>query len=472
MNPNRYPEFSILLVDDEPAWLKSLALTLRSCAGFTNIQTCQDSREVMKRLEDGSIGLVILDLTMPYRTGEQLLAEISEQHPEIITIVISGMNQLETAVRCMQLGAFDYFIKTDEQDRIVGGIVRAVRMLEMRRDYQEMADRFVDSSLRHPEAFADIVTGDRSMLAAFSYVEAVSRSPQPLLITGESGVGKELIARATHQLSGCKGKLVSVNVAGLDDTVFADTLFGHTRGAFTGAEQARRGLAEEAAEGSLFLDEIGDLGIASQVKLLRLLQEGEYYALGSDLPKRLRARVIVATHQDLRAKEADGRFRRDLYYRLHTHHIHVPPLRERKGDIPLLLEYFLEQAACELDKQKPDPPKELIRLLATYDFPGNVRELRAMAYDAVSTHRNHTLSLDSFVRAMQQANGKRPSSVPAAESRRNPFAGFAELPTFSEAAGFLVLEAIDRAGGNQTIAARLLGISQPALSKRLKQLRD
>lgn len=466
-----YPAFGILLVDDEPAWLRSLSLTLKGVAGLTNITTCQDSRQVMALLEQGCFGLVILDLTMPHLSGEELLAAIAERHPDVITMVVSGMNQLETAVRCMKLGAFDYIIKTDEEDRIVGGVLRAVKMLEMQRDYREMSLRLVSGELRHPEMFAEVVTGDRSMLAIFSYVEAVAGSPQPLLITGESGVGKELIALAAHRLSGCRGRLVTVNVAGLDDPVFSDTLFGHVRGAFTGAEQTRRGMVEEAADGTLFLDEIGDLSIPSQVKLLRLLQEGEYFQLGSDLPKRLRARVIVATHRDLKSREAEGTFRRDLYYRLATHHIHLPPLRERKGDIPLLLDHFLTEAAHALGKKKPTPPRELIQLLGTYDFPGNVRELKGMVYDAVSVHRDRMLSMDSFQRALEKGRNH-PSAVPAQSGSSNPFAGFVELPTFSEAAGYLVLEALDRAGGNQTIAARLLGISQPALSKRLKALRN
>ena len=462
-----YPDFSILLVDDEPGWLGSLSLTLETCGGISNIMTCSDSRQVMALLDGGRIGLVLLDLTMPHLSGEELLEQIAEHHPEILVIVVSGLNQLETAVRCMKLGAFDYCVKTDEEDRIVGGVLRAVRMVEMRRDYQEMSNRMVSRELRHPEAFSAIVTADRSLLAIFSYVEAVAKSPQPLLITGESGVGKELIARAAHTLSGCRGKLVTVNVAGLDDTVFSDTLFGHVRGAFTGAEQARRGMVEEAGDGTLFLDEIGDLSIPSQVKLLRLLQEGEYFPLGSDLPKRLKARIIVATHQNLQEKERGGTFRRDLYYRLRTHQVHLPPLRERQADIPLLLDHFLEEAARILGKKKPTPPKGLAQFLATYSFPGNVRELKAMAYDAVSVHRDRMLSMDSFVKAVersQQESGPRLAPT----TKQNPFAGFEELPTFSDAAAFLVMEAMDRAGGNQTLAARLLGISQPALSKRLK----
>lgn len=470
MIENLYPAFGILLVDDEPAWLRSLSLTLESSAGITNTILCQDSRQVPGLLDGGGIGLVLLDLTMPNLSGEEVLKEIAERHPSVAVIVISGLNQVETAVRCMKSGAFDYFVKTDEEDRIVGGVLRAVRMMELQRENLEMSSRLVSGELRHPEAFTGIVTGDRSMLAIFSYVEAVAKSPQPLLITGESGVGKELVARAAHRLSGCRGKLVTVNVAGLDDTVFADTLFGHVRGAFTGAEQARRGMVEEAADGTLFLDEIGDLSIPSQVKLLRLLQEGEYFPLGSDLPKRLRARVVVATHQDLSAREGTGAFRRDLYYRLRTHQVHVPSLRERRGDIPLLLDHFLEQAARDLGKKKPTPPQELARFLSTYSFPGNVRELKAMVYDAVSVHRDRMLSMDSFVKAVERST---PQTVGASSPapRQNPFSGFAELPTFSDAAGFLVMEALERAGGNQTLAARLLGISQPALSKRLKMLK-
>lgn len=467
MNENPYPGFGILLVDDEPAWLNSLSLTLESSAGITNTRSCSDSREAMSILDQGGIGLVLLDLTMPHLSGEELLKQIGERCPEVAVIVVSGLNQVETAVRCINLGAFDYVIKTDEEDRIVGSVQRAIRMLELQREYQEMSSRFVSGELRHPEAFSGIVTADRSMLAIFAYVEAVAKSPQPLLITGESGVGKELLARAAHTLSGCRGKLVTVNVAGLDDTIFADTLFGHVRGAFTGAETIRRGMVEEASDGTLFLDEIGDLSIPSQVKLLRLLQEGEYFPLGSDQPKRLKARVIVATHQNLSAKEGTGAFRRDLYYRLRTHHVHVPPLRERRGDIPLLLDHFLGEAARTLGKKKPTPPKGLAPFLATHGFPGNVRELKAMIFDAVSVHRDRMLSMDSFVKAVERFRAEAgPSAV--VPPKQNPFAGFDELPTFSEAAGFLVMEAMARANGNQTLAARLLGISQPALSKRLK----
>ena len=463
-----YPSFSILLVDDEPAWLRSLTLTLESSAGINNILACQHSTEVMPLLDKGGVGLVLLDLTMPRLSGEELLTMIGERHPEIACIVVSGLNQLEGAVRCMRLGAYDYFVKTDEEDRIVGGVLRAVRMLEMRDENRQALSRLASGGPHSPEAFAGIITRSRAMQAVFAYIEAVAKSPQPLLVTGESGTGKENLVRAAHALSGRSGPLVSVNVAGLDDSVFADTLFGHVRGAFTGADAPRKGMVEEAAGGTLFLDEIGDLSITSQVKLLRLLQEGEFFPLGSDRPKRSTARVVVATHQNLSEKESSGAFRRDLYYRLRTHHVHVPSLRERTEDIEPLLNHFLEEAAQALGKRKPSPPRELVHYLRAYSFRGNVRELKAMVYDAVSVHRGRMLSMESFHKAIDMAEAGAWSE--AAEV--NPFTSFERLPSFSEAAQLLVEEAMARSGGNQTMAARLLGISQPALSKRLKLMRQ
>jgi DNA-binding NtrC family response regulator len=382
------------------------------------------------------------------------------------------MNQVDTAVRCVKLGALDYYVKTAEEGRLVAGVSRAIRMVELTRENREMGQRMLSGALEHPEAFGAIVTRDRAMLAAFSYVEAVARSPHPLLIEGESGVGKELVARAAHVLSGRRGPLVAVNVAGLDDAVFADTLFGHTRGAFTGAAEARPGMVEQASEGTLFLDEIGDLSTASQVKLLRLVQEGDFYPLGSDRSRRLQARVIVATHHDLAARQAAGTFRRDLYYRLCMHQLRIPPLRERRGDIPLLLDAFLEEAARSLDKKKPSAPKELAVLLGTYAFPGNVRELKAMVFDAVSLHKERVLSMEQFRKALDRAGGIADRVLEGVPPQGNPYAGLEPLPTIHDAVELLVHEALSRSGGNQTIAARLLGITQSALSKRLKSARE
>jgi len=462
-----YPHFGVLLIDDEASFLRSFSLMLETRAGINNLVLCQDSREAMAIIEREPIGLVLLDLTMPHRSGEALLRQIVEEHPEIGVIIVSGLNQLETAVDCIRLGAFDYFIKTTEEDRLIDGIRRAIRMLEMRRENLEMRRRFMSDTLERPEVFEPIVTADKGMRSVFQYLEAIAGSSQPVLITGESGTGKELVARAIHDLSGRAGPMVSVNVAGLDDNIFADTLFGHQRGAFTGADKVRAGMIEQAGNGTLFLDEIGDLSQASQVKLLRLLQEGEYYPLGSDRAKRCRARVLVATHRDLERKQRDGDFRKDLYYRLRTHQVELPPLRRRTEDIGLLLDHFLTEAAEELGRTKPTVPRELPVLLMNYAFPGNVRELRAFCYDALGQHRGGVLSMEVFRRAVVESGASAEPDLSAEVA--SLFALDQPLPTLQQAADLLVAEAMRRAQGNQSLASRLLGISQPALSKRLKK---
>lgn len=465
MSNEFYPSFGILVVDDEPAWLRSMRIALARLADITNVLTCHDSRDVMTLLSLHEVGIVLLDLTMPHRSGEELLAEINEKYPEIIVIIVSGMNQIETAVKCMKQGAFDYLVKTAEEDRIVTVIQHAIRMIEMQRENREIRNHLLSDSLQNPDAFEGMVTINSGMRAIFRYAEAVAKSSQPILITGESGVGKGLIANALHRLSGCKGAMVSVNVGGLDDTMFTDTLFGHVRGAYTGADHARSGMIEKADGGTLFLDEIGDLTNASQVKLLRLLQEGDYFPLGSDQPKRLKARVIASTHHNLLEKQEQGSIRKDLYYRLQTHHIHLPPLRERKDDIPILLESFLEEAARSFGRTRPRAPIEAFHLLEAYDFPGNIREFRSLVYDAVA-QSDTELSLGYFRKVISKGS-------PAIAARtEDMFEAVSSLPTINQAITFLVSAAMKRARGNQSVACRILGISQPALSRRLKNMHE
>ena len=473
MEENKKPEFSILLVDDEPSWLRSLSITLERSAGLSNILICKDSREVGNLLKTEDIGLVLLDLNMPHQSGEDVLEIICNEFPEVLVIIVSGMNQVDLAVDCMKKGAVDYIVKTQTEDRLIASILNAVKRCELERENRYIKGLFLPGSLKSPEAFAEMITRNSFMMSVFGYIEAVSKTSQPVLITGESGTGKELAARAVHTIGRSGRPIVMVNVAGLDDTMFSDTLFGHTKGAFTGADQRRMGLIESAGDGTLFLDEIGDLSPASQVKLLRLIQEGEYYPVGSDTPKYSTARIVCSTHQDLLAKEEEGSYRKDLYFRLHTHHVHIPPLRERKDDIALLLEHFIKIASTETQKKIPTFPKELIVLLSTFHFPGNIRQLKAMVYDAVSTHSGGTLSMETFKKNMGLNRKENRNTVSAEQSPTdNPFLSLGELPTLSKASELLVREAMERSDGNQSIAAKLLGISQPALSKRLKQMKQ
>ena len=469
MNQGAPPQRPILLVDDEAQALTSFEMTLRS-AGMNHFISCHDSRDVLPVLARQEIEIMLLDLWMPHVSGEELLQQITADYPDLPVIIITGADDVETAVRCMRQGAFDYIVKPVEKSRLVSSVRRAVELRELHRENQSLKARVLSDRLNRPEVFSDIVTVSPGMRSIFQYVEAVAPSPRPLLITGDTGVGKELVARAVHTLSNRKGAFVPVNVAGLDDHVFADTLFGHKRGAFTGAMEARAGLLEQAAGGTLFLDEIGDLSAVSQVKLLRLLQDGEYLPLGSDLVKRSDARIVVATNQDLEAARNSGRFRKDLYYRLCGHHIHIPPLRERREDLPVLLDHFLEKAAVSLGKKKPTPPDELVKLLASYHFPGNVRELESMVYNAVSLHASGKLSMDAFKSEIFKKQPELAGDPADAMEEAAGVLAFPEpLPTLKQAEQLLVGEALRRAGGIQSMAAMMLGITRQALNKRLKK---
>jgi DNA-binding NtrC family response regulator len=467
MSDNLNPANPILIVDDEYGILLAMDTTLKM-AGLNNTITCQDSRNVADILAEHKIGVVLLDLNMPHIQGEKILTVINHEFPEIPVIVVTGAIDVETAVRCMKEGAFDYVLKPVEEGRLITAIERALSFGELKRENVALKQHILTDKLESPEIFKEIITQNKKMTSLFLYIESIAHTSQAVLITGETGVGKELFAKTIHDLSGLKGNFVAVNMAGLDDTVFSDTLFGHTKGAFTGADRIRQGLIEKAAGGTLFLDEIGDLSISSQVKLLRLLQEGEFLPLGQDEARKTDARIVAATNEDLFALEREGKFRKDLIFRLRTHHIHIPPLRERLDDLDLLVDNLLSGAAKELNKKVPTPPRELITLLRTYSFPGNVRELQSIVFDAVSRHKSRILSLDAFKNhiAREQEN-KSITAVPNLETHSNiTFAG--DLPTIKQATHFLVAEAVKQARGNQSIAAKILGISQQALSKRLK----
>ena len=457
----------ILVVDDEPEVLESFELILNS-GGFEQVVCCGTSAQVMPMLDEGyPFQAILLDLVMPRPSGTELLAQITEKHPAIPVIVVTATDALETAVECMKAGAFDYLVKPMEKMRLISSVRRAVERSELTRENTALKARVLSATLEHPEAFAHLITRSQTMLSIFQYIEAVAVSPEPVLITGETGVGKELVARAVCSLSSNPHPFVGLNVAGLDDANFSDTLFGHRRGAYTGADSAREGLIRKAAGGTLFLDEIGDLQPASQIKLLRLLQEHEYYPLGSDVPQKADVRVIAATNKHLKSEDDSGSFRRDLYYRLQTHQIRIPPLRERLEDLPLLVEHFVQKAANTLGKKKPAYPSELITLLNCYHFPGNVRELETLVFDAVSNHKTRILSLDTFRERIREDTGDRQRS--GCESLSLFLREMRVPPTLKGAQECLVHEAMRRARDNQSVACRLLGITQSSLSRRLKK---
>lgn len=454
----------VLLVDDEQDVLELFSMILLA-EGIEGITSLNDSREVLPFLAERGAALVVLDLAMPHVSGFELLLKIREAYPDIPVIISTAAREIETAVQCIQNGAIDYLVKPVEKARFVSAVKKSLKIHELRNEAAQLAEALLNDNLKHPEAFSSIITRNRKMIDIFRYIEAIANSRHPVLITGETGVGKELIAKALHTISGRKGKFVAINVAGLDDTMFSDALFGHERGAFTGADNRRGGMIAQAANGTLFLDEIGDLCEASQVKLLRLLQEETYYPLGSDVPKKSLARIVADTNKEMKQLVQMKIIRKDLYYRLCGHHIQIPPLRERQEDIPLLVDRFLEDAAASLNKKKPTPPPELVPFLCIYPFPGNIRELQAMVFDAVAQHTSGVLSLRVFKDITQRLSPLVPNSQGGIDSDLSQ----SYFLTLKQLGDSYIKEALKISGGNKSTAAFLLGISRQALHYRLNK---
>lgn len=454
----------IVILDDEKNALISLEAALNTMQ-YENVCACQNSENFWKVIEKRGAEVVLLDIIMPSQSGEEILQQLQEQHPDIPVIMTTSLNELETAVRCMRNGAFDYLNKPIEREELKVAIQRAIKVNDLKRSNEALASSLMGADLSHPQYFEEILTQNRNMIGIFKYVEAVASTHNSVLITGETGTGKELFAKAIHKASGRTGDFVPVNVAGLDDSMLSDTLFGHAKGAFTGAESNRVGLVEKAENGTLFLDEIGDLSIPSQVKLLRLLQENEFLPLGSEQVKYSNCRIVAATSQKIESLNDNSNFRRDLYYRLKMHHIKIPPLRDRKDDIPLLCNAFINEASKDLGKKTPHVPTEIEGLLSNYNFPGNIRELRSIIHDAIANHQGKIMSLSRI-----KATIGTQEMIESNDIESRDFSDWQTLPTFKQAEEKLLREAMHRANDNMSLAARLLGVSQSAISQRMKKL--
>ena len=471
MSPKDFSSYPIMLVDDETDAL-SLLKSFLCHEGFQNVVTFDDSPSALDYFKNQEVALVVMDLRMPKLHGRDLLEEFSELKPYVPVIVGTAESHVETAIDCMKSGAVDYLTKPISINRFISGVKRALDLRSLNDDILLLDSGGDDDTSQAPH-IPSLITRNREMLALLRYVEVVAKSRQPVLISGETGVGKELVARAVHTLSGQKGGFVCINIAGLDDQMFSDTLFGHRRGAFTGAVGDRDGLIMKAANGTIFLDEIGDLNELSQVKLLRLLQENEYYQLGSDTPMKSNTRLVAATNRNLKQCMTEGKFRKDLYYRLCTHQVAIPPLRKRLDDIPLLLDHFIRETAKAMGKGQLSYRKELIDFLTTYDFPGNIRELQSIVHDFVS--RTTTSRLSTPLLKTIIAREQEPTSIsmePGGQVVTSPDSGaitFPSFPTLKFAETFLIDRALELAKNNQGTAAGMLGITRQALNNRLRR---
>lgn len=447
----------VLAADDDPSVLEIARIAAASLEAV-ELRCASSAAETFAALEEETFDLIFLDLNLGDRWGSALISDVLAAGQGALVTVVTADERPATIVECMKRGAFDYVAKPISPSRLTTIIGHVRSILDLKREVRLLGGD-ADLSSRNP-AFSRIVTRSPLMFALFKTIERVARSPLAVLVTGESGVGKELVSRAIHDLSRREGAFIPVNMAGLDDTLFADTLFGHVKGAYTGAEGKRRGLVREADDGTLFLDEIGDIGPEAQVKLLRFLQDGEFYPLGADKSEKSSARLVLATNADLYRKVQEGTFRADLYYRLVIHYIAVPPLRERREDIPLLVEKFAADAAAAFDRPVPRRLNGFLAAIEGWSFPGNVRELFALVHRAMSLAESGTLSASyalEYLRSQKASTERLPSK---GSSDEGPF------PTLEEITDRHIRRALARSGGNQSLAAQLLGISQSTISRK------
>jgi DNA-binding NtrC family response regulator len=449
----------ILVVDDEEIVLQSCRRALGD--GERVVDTAASGAEALKRIEEGRYDVVLLDIMMPDIDGLQVLQRVKESHPDIEVIMVTGLSQIETAVRAMKLGAFDYLPKPFDPDELALVVDRAV---ERRRLLQENVSMQGEAGSKY--RFENIIGSSPRMQAVFRLIAQCAPTNTTVLITGESGTGKELIARAIHYNSLRKDQpIVPVDCMSLSENLLESELFGHVKGAFTGAVANKRGLLEVAEGGSVFLDEVGNIPLSIQAKLLRVIQEREFKAVGDTRTQSANIRLVCATNRDLRAMVAEGAFRDDLFYRINIFPIRVPALRERREDIPALAHHFLKECSAEIGKPVARFSDDAMALLTSYDWPGNVRELEN------AVHRAVILASDEVVRKAHLADLGAPSTAaaPRTGEELKRIKKAAREKSVEEIEKAFVLEALKRNAWNVTRSAEETGMQRANFQALMKK---
>ena len=444
----------VLVVDDERKMRRVLQILLERM-GIDSV-AAENGEEALDRFQAEKIDLVLTDLKMPGLAGLDLLARLRDLDGEVPVVLLTAYGTVQTAVDAMKLGAFDYILKPFDLEAVELTIRKALEMRQYRTE-----NRYLREREQQAPSFESLVGGSAAMESVYELIRRVSPTRSAVLLTGETGTGKELVARAIHGLSPRRERLfVPLNCAAIPPDLLESELFGHTRGAFTGAHGDRTGKFELADGGTLFLDEIGDMAYPLQAKLLRVLQEGVIERIGSNKRITLDVRVLSSTHRDLTAGIRAGTFREDLYYRLNVFHIQLPPLRDRRGDISHLAAVFLARFCQELGKPAPILPPTTGQLLEQYPWPGNVRELQNVMERAAVLANGPEIEASFFRLLLPQADA---TAVEPTEET------LALEPAVEEVERKLILRALSASNDNKAQAARLLGISERTLWYKLKR---
>ena len=445
-------KFTLLIIDDEKNIREGLAANFEM--EDYNVKTASNGAEGLKLLEQGDIDLVITDLRMPGISGEQVLAKVAAETPGIPVIILTGHGSIDSAVDAMRHGAYDFLTKPLNLDQLGMIVKRALESREMKVQHEQLKQELADST-----SLKEMIGKSAAMQKVQELIRKVAPSRASVLITGESGVGKELVANAIHNLSPRKDKsFIKVHCAALSETLLESELFGHENGAFTGAEKMQKGRFELAHGGTIFLDEIGEINPSVQIKILRVLQEKKFERVGGEQTIEVDVRIVAATNRNLEEEVRAGRFREDLYYRLNVVHIQVPPLRERKDDIPLLMSSFLDEFNRENGKAIKGLNGKAKAAMFRYAWPGNIRELRNCMESAVVMCSDDEISLQDLPPSVSAAAG----TASADDSVSVP------LGVTLDEADRLVIEANLAANrGNKSRTAEVLGIGRKTLQRKL-----
>ena len=447
----------VLIIDDEKNYLLILDALLTE-AGYT-VTALNDPEMAMDFLEESEVDLIVTDMKMPKLSGQDILETVRKKYPFIPVLIMTAYGSIDGAVEAMRTGAFDYITKPFNNEELLLSLSKAARLAEL-----EQQNRRMRRDLEKRYATQNIVGRSNAMAHVLEMVDRVAPSRSTVLITGESGTGKELVAKAIHYTSGRKdAPFVSVNCSALNSGVLESELFGHEKGSFTGATARRKGRFELADKGTLFLDEISETTPELQVKLLRVLQERTFERVGGTEPVHVDIRLLAATNRDLKTCVEQGTFREDLYYRLNVVQIELPPLRERREDIPLLVSYFLSTFAADNDKEVPTFSSQAMEMLSAYEWPGNVRQLQNIVERCVVLASGKVISLDDLPAEITNEETQFKSAVDLLPSRLN----LAETLEKIEAA--LIRRALARSNFVQVKAAEMLGLSKSLLQYKLKK---
>lgn len=454
---------TIMIVDDEVAVRKALE---RFLAGLNyRVVTAADGEEALRVLDDDVVDLALVDLVMPKMDGIELIHRMKRRHPEVVPIVLTGFGTITTAVEAMKGGAYHYLTKPFELDDIASLIATALEHRQLKEE-----NILLKRQVRDKYRFENIVGTSDEMMEVFELVEKVADTDSTVLILGESGTGKELVARAIHYNSRRKERpLVTVNCAAIPEELLESELFGHMKGAFTGAVATKPGRFDAADNGTIFLDEIGDMSFKLQVKILRVLQEQRFEPVGSTKTHQVDVRVIAATNQDLEKAVKDKRFREDLYYRLNVIPIRIPPLRERVNDIPVLVHHFVEKYTAESKHRVGGISDEAVKVLMGYKWPGNVRELENLIERVVVLKREGVISPSDLPEKIVGEAVKQKPKGPTTFHFEIPDEGVSFRHAISDFENRLIIKALEKTSGNRNKAASLLRLNRTTLVEKIKK---